>query len=73
MPEEPTIIEMNHALFFERIGKDVSEKDTRDILTRLGFEVSVKKEKYSITVPSWRDTGDISIAPDIIEEVVRHV
>ncbi len=64
---------MEHALFPQRIGKDVSEKEVKDVLTRLGFLVDVKKEKYTITVPSWRDTGDISIAPDIIEEVARHV
>lgn len=26
-----------------------------------------------MTVPSWRDTGDITIAEDIVEEVARHV
>ncbi len=51
----------------------MTEKEVMDILTRLGFEISVKKEIYTVTVPSWRDTGDISIAPDIVEEVARHV
>lgn len=26
-----------------------------------------------MTVPAWRDTGDIRIAEDIVEEVARHV
>lgn len=57
----------------QKIGKEVSEIELKDILTRLGFEVSVKNNVYAITVPSWRDTGDISIASDIVEEVVRHI
>ena len=44
-----------------------------DILSRLGFEVTTQKNLYTVTVPSWRDTGDITIAPDIVEEVARHV
>lgn len=71
--EESTVIEVSHAVIEQRIGKDISEKDIKDILSRLGFSVHAKKEVYTVIVPSWRDTGDISIAPDIIEEVARHV
>ena len=71
--EKPTIIEVSHAIIEQRIGKDISEKDIKDILSRLGFSVHAKKEIYTVTVPSWRDTGDISIAPDVIEEIARHI
>lgn len=71
--EKATIIEISHGLIEQRIGKNISEKDIKDILSRLGFSVHTKKEIYTVTVPSWRDTGDISIAPDIIEEIARHV
>lgn len=71
--EEPTIIEVSHTVIEQRIGKDISETDIKDILSRLGFALHTKKDVYTVTVPSWRDTGDISIAPDIIEEIARHV
>jgi len=60
-------------MLVSKIGTDVPEKQVTDILTRLGFIVDSKKNIYTITVPSWRSTGDVSIAPDIVEEIARHV
>ncbi len=71
--ETPTEITLDDTLFPLRIGRDISEKEIKDILHRLGFGVVLKKQTYTITVPSWRDTGDISIPADIVEEVARHV
>lgn len=52
-------------------GIDVSKKDVVKILKRLGFGVSGSGDVVNVAVPSWRGTGDIRIAEDIIEEVVR--
>lgn len=71
--EKSTVLEVSHDMLVSKIGVDVSEKNVHDILSRLGFEVHTKKSVYTVTVPSWRDTGDISIAPDIVEEVARHI
>jgi phenylalanyl-tRNA synthetase beta chain len=71
--ENATTIDLSHEMLVQKIWKEVSEKEVVDILTRLGFDVVSKKNIYTVTVPSWRDTGDISIAPDIVEEVARHI
>lgn len=66
-------VEISHDLLVRKIGNEVTESEVVDILNRLGFIVSNKKGHYTVTVPSWRATGDVSIAPDIIEEVARHI
>lgn len=71
--EASTSLEITHQMLVSKIGKDIDTEKIIDILTRLGFTVNAKKDTYTIEVPSWRDTGDISIAPDIVEEVARHI
>ncbi len=71
--KKSTILEISHEMLVDKIGVEISEKNVSDILSRLGFSVQIKKNTYIITVPSWRDTGDISIAPDIVEEIARHI
>lgn len=71
-PRTATIITLSQELLVAKIGQTVSEKDVTDILTRLGFQVEAKKWSYTITVPSWRDTGDITLPEDIVEEIARH-
>ncbi len=57
----------------KKIGTQVSETDITDILTRLGFSVKQKNTLYRVTVPSWRDTGDVSLPEDLVEEIARHI
>lgn len=71
-PRTATIITLSQDLLVAKIGQPVPEKDVTDILTRLGFSVAQADWTYTITVPSWRDTGDISLPEDIIEEIARH-
>ena len=40
-------------------------------LTRLGFGVSVDGDDFTVKVPSWRATKDVTIKADIIEEITR--
>ena len=40
-------------------------------LTGLGFKVELSGESFSVTVPSWRATKDVTIKADIIEEITR--
>jgi phenylalanyl-tRNA synthetase beta chain len=72
-PKVPTQITLTHAYIEDRIGTKVSEKIVLDTLTRLGFNINQNKSEYIVTVPSWRDTGDISISADLVEEVARMV
>jgi len=50
-------------------GLTVSDNESRDILTGLGFEVSGKGEKVKVSVPSWRP--DVDGKADLVEEVMR--
>ncbi len=73
-PKKPLtkVIETSFEFFEDKIGMKLDHKKVRDILERLGFIVeNGKKGQIKITVPSWRATKDISIAEDIVEEVVR--
>jgi phenylalanyl-tRNA synthetase beta chain len=71
-PRTATIITLSQELLVAKIGQPVPEKDVTDILTRLGCIVAQADSIYTVTVPSWRDTGDISIPEDVIEEIARH-
>ena len=45
-----------------------------DTLTRLGFDVEILdlvKEEIRVSVPSWRNTKDVSIKEDLVEELFR--
>ncbi|HOX54706.1 MAG TPA: phenylalanine--tRNA ligase subunit beta [Candidatus Omnitrophota bacterium] len=47
----------------------ISLTEAKSILQRLGFEVSVKKDKLEATVPSFRQ--DVNVPEDLIEEISR--
>ena len=70
---KPVSVTIAHELLVGKIGTEIAEKSVTDILSRLGFEVSLKNTLYTIKVPSWRATGDVSITEDIIEEISRHI
>ncbi len=40
-------------------------------LTSLGFGVTLDNDKFSVVVPSWRATKDVTMNADIIEEITR--
>lgn len=50
-----------------QIGADTIVKT----LESLGFGVTGKNGHFSVTVPSWRATKDVTIKADIIEEITR--
>jgi phenylalanyl-tRNA synthetase beta chain len=56
------------------VGQKIEVKIIKEILISLGFEVfSDNKEEniLKIIIPSWRATRDVSIAEDIVEEIIR--
>lgn len=51
------------------LGMNISSEDVMDVFRRLGFEVTLNNNVFSVVVPSRR--LDISIKEDLIEEVGR--
>ncbi len=65
-------IEIKFDFIIKRIGQKIDRAEISGILQRLGFGVEeLGGEKLRLNVPSWRATGDVSIAEDIVEEVAR--
>lgn len=76
VPQEK-VIHFSHAFIQERIGTLVSAEQIHTILQALGFGVQQKNNKggvqFSVIVPSFRATKDISLPEDILEEVARFI
>jgi phenylalanyl-tRNA synthetase beta chain len=52
-------------------GIDISVDKILTTLKGLGFKVNVNGDNFTVTVPSWRATKDVTIKADIIEEITR--
>ncbi len=55
----------------KKIGIVIPEADIERILVALWFDFSKQNSDYSVRVPSWRVTKDISIKEDLAEEIWR--
>jgi phenylalanyl-tRNA synthetase beta chain len=56
-----------------KLGRAVDDAQSRDILTRLEFQVTGSGNELQVTPPSWRATKDISIPDDLVEEIGRMI
>ena len=69
------IIEIDQETINKKLGVGIHSDLVIKILTKLGFGVIVNggptSYSYSVTVPTFRGTKDITIAEDIIEEIGR--
>ncbi|MGA2599377.1 MAG: phenylalanine--tRNA ligase subunit beta [Bryobacteraceae bacterium] len=74
-PQQPApVIELPIEWLSRKLGRPMEEDEVRAILESLGFGVAlVVPGVFSVTVPSWRATKDISIKDDLLEEVGRMV
>ncbi len=52
-------------------GIDISKDMIVTTLTSLGFAVELRGDDFTVRVPSWRATKDVTIKADIIEEITR--
>lgn len=52
-------------------GIDISEEQIEKTLSGLGFALTKKKGVFTVRVPSFRATKDVTIRADIIEEITR--
>lgn len=52
-------------------GIDIPSDTIEKTLTGLGFGIKRSGDSFSVTVPTWRATKDVTIKADIIEEITR--
>ena len=52
-------------------GIEISNEKILKTLKGLGFTVTLDGDVFTVTVPSWRATKDVTIKADIIEEITR--
>jgi phenylalanyl-tRNA synthetase beta chain len=68
----PPPVELNVDWLNRKLGRPVDAGDVRSILESLEFGVrETAPGRFSVSVPSWRGTKDISIKDDLLEEVGR--
>jgi len=67
----PLKVSLRSEKFRTHSGIALSDAEIKNTLTSIGFGVTGSAGKIEVSIPSWRATKDISIAEDLIEEVVR--
>jgi phenylalanyl-tRNA synthetase beta chain len=73
MPAPPPIV-LRHDWLERKLGRTIPPAEVRRILESLEFRVDEPQPRvYSVSVPSWRATKDVSIPDDLVEEVGRMV
>ncbi len=70
-PTKNNKIEVTEEFLDTRLGKKISRKTIEQILTSLGYEVDYKKGLYTVVVPTWRSTGDVTYKDDVMGDVAR--
>ncbi len=64
-------VDFDKAFIDKYTGIDISSEMMEDTLSALGFDVHRSGDKFSVEVPSWRATKDVSMKADIVEEITR--
>lgn len=67
----PISLSFNKKYVDKYTGIDISDEQIMKTLSALGFGVKFENGDYSVSVPSWRATKDVTIKADIIEEITR--
>ena len=70
-PVEPKPIEVTTEFLHWRLGRAIEEDTIIGLFRRLGFAVSANAGALTVTPPTWRSTGDVSLPEDLVEEVAR--
>lgn len=64
-------LEFDKAFVDKYTGINIPNETILKTLASLGFEASESNDDFSVVVPSWRATKDVTIKADIIEEITR--
>ena len=62
---------MSEEFLNTRLGKKIDKETITRVLTRLGYEVNYKNGLYSVVVPTYRSTGDVSLKDDVMGDIAR--
>ena len=65
------VIDKNFVDRYTGIGDAITCEHIEKTLTALGFQVVTEGETFTVTVPSWRATKDVTLKADLIEEITR--
>jgi phenylalanyl-tRNA synthetase beta chain len=70
----PPAIDLTVDWLTRKLGRSLNADEVRAILQSLDFGVAEKDAgHFSVTVPSWRATKDVSLKDDLLEEVGRMI
>ena len=64
-------IDFDKAFVDKYTGIEIANDTIVETLNSLGFKASESDGNFSVTVPSWRATKDVTMKADIIEEITR--
>ena len=64
-------LEFNKSFVDKYTGIEIGNDTIVNTLTALGFSVDLQDNDFTVIVPSWRATKDVTIKADIIEEITR--
>ena len=64
-------IDVTEEFLDARLGKKIDRETITRVLTRLGYEVNYKNGTYSVVVPTYRSTGDVSLKDDVMGDIAR--
>ena len=70
---QPVTLIISHDQIVKSLGMDIPAATVKDIFERLDFKVEDKNATYTVTVPTYRTTKDISVKADLIEEIGRMI
>ena len=72
--KQPPPIDLTVNWLARKLGRSVSAAEVREILESLDFGITEKAPgHFSVSVPSWRATKDVSLKDDLLEEIGRMV
>jgi phenylalanyl-tRNA synthetase beta chain len=70
-PTPSAEIALDPRFLHERLGTPLPPGEIAARLTSIGFRVVDRSGALLVTAPTWRSTGDVSMAQDLVEEVAR--
>jgi phenylalanyl-tRNA synthetase beta chain len=71
---EPAAVPLNLEWLARKLGRTLEPKEVRRILESLSFGVTESTPRvFSVGIPTWRATKDVSMPDDLVEEVGRMI